>query len=144
MLHFFYLHLMDNTDRDYRLLQIRPIIAKAQVTNQTLELERFQNLTLRPIAKLQNDLLVEVFRVYINYRKNTYLRLSNEKKINYIEHAVKQDAKLRRQLQGIFIGHFTSEEYKTYTKEYKAFNKRINNLCIERLKSQMQLFESAI
>jgi len=132
---------MDNAERNYSLLNIRPEIKKAVVNQTTLALERFQNETLRPIAKFQNDLLVEVFKVYIAYRKNAYVKLSNEKKVDYISHAVKQDAKLRRQLQGIFIGHFTLEEYKTYSEDYKAFNKRINNLCIERIKSQMQIFE---
>lgn len=132
---------MDEEERSFHLKKIRPEIKKAIVNDFTLNEEKFQNETLRPIAKFQNDLLIEVFKVYINYRKNTYRKLSNEKKVDYITHAIKQDAKLRRQLQGVFIGHFTLEEYATYSQDYKAYNKRINNLCIERLKSQMQIFE---
>ena len=132
---------MDKEERNYQLKKIRPEIKNAVVKETTLEEEKFQNETLRPIAKFQNDLLIEVFKVYIRYRKNAYTKLPSEKKLDYITHAIKQDAKLRRQLQGIFIGHFTLEEYATYVTDYKAYNKRINNLCIERLKSQMQIFE---
>lgn len=132
---------MEKEERNYSLVKIRPEIKNAVVNESTLALEKFQNQTLRPIAKFQNDLLLEMFKVYIGYRKNVYKKLTNEKKVAYISHAVKQDAKLRRQVQGIFIGHFTLKEYQIYVSDYKAFNKRINNLCIERLKNQMQLFE---
>lgn len=128
-------------DRKYLLQKIRPELKKAKVNEDTLSEERFQNQCLRPIAKFQNDLILEVFKVYIEYRKNVYRKLGLEKKTEYIENAIKKDSKIRRQLQGIFIGHFTLEEYKIYTSNYKAFNKRINNLCIERIKSQMQFFE---
>ena len=129
-------------NRDEYLRSIRPELKKAKVKPDTLAHEAFQNNTLRPIAKFQNDLLAEVFKVYIKYRKNKFYSLNLENKQTYIEDAVKKDAKLRRQLQGVFIGLFTIEEYEVYLLDYKAYNKRINNLCIERLKSQLQLFEA--
>lgn len=131
---------MENT-RDNQLLSIRSILEKAKVNANTLKAEAFQNKTLRPIAKFQNDLLVEVFKIYIIYRKNKFHSLSIDNKMRYIEDAVKKDSKLRRQLQGIFIGHFTIEEYAEYATDYSAYNKRINNLCIERIKSNILLFE---
>lgn len=131
----------NNENRQSSLLKLRPIVENAKVNSNTLDEEAFQNRTLRPIAKFQNDLLIEVFKIYINYRKNKFYTLNLESKLKYIEDAVKKDSKLRRQLQGIFIGLFSIEEYHKYSKNYKAFNKRINNLCIERLKSNIQLFE---
>jgi hypothetical protein len=128
-------------NREENILAIRPILENAKVNTDTLHAEAFQNRTLRPIAKFQNDLLVEVFKVYIQYRKNKFYELNLENKQKYIEDAVKKDAKLRRQVQGIFIGLFTVEEYMAYSMDYKSFNKRINNLSIERLKSNIQLFE---
>jgi hypothetical protein len=128
-------------NREENILAIRPILENAKVNTDTLHAEAFQNRTLRPIAKFQNDLLIEVFKVYIQYRKNKFYELNLENKQKYIEDAVKKDAKLRRQVQGIFIGLFTVEEYKAYSMDYKSFNKRINNLSIERLKSNIQLFE---
>lgn len=130
---------MDTRTQD--LIELRPNIPGAKVTAQTSSEEKFQNETLRPIAKLQSDLLLEIFRNYIERRKNVYDTLSHQKQLDYIEHAVKQDAKLRNVVKGVFIGMFTHNEYLTYIENHRALNKRITNLTIERLKSQMQYFE---
>ena len=45
--------------------------------------ERFQNETLRPILKLQNPLLIEVFYNYIEKRKGVFFELSLPKKLDY-------------------------------------------------------------
>ena len=38
-----------------------------QITNQSSFEEKFQNETLRPILKLQNDLLIKTFQLYRNF-----------------------------------------------------------------------------
>jgi hypothetical protein len=127
--------------RTQSIIELRPNIPGARVTAQTSSDEKFQNETLRPIAKLQSDILLEIFRNYIERRKNVYDKLSHQKQADYIEHAVKHDAKLRNIVKGVFIGMFTHGEYMTYIENYRALNKRITNLTIERLKSHMQYFE---
>jgi hypothetical protein len=127
--------------RTQSLIELRPNIPGATVNALTSSEEKFQNETLRPIAKLQSDLLLEIFRNYIERRKNVYDKLSNQKQLDYIEHAVKHDAKLRNVVKGVFIGMFTHSEYLTYIDNHRALNKRITNLTIERLKSHMQYFE---
>jgi hypothetical protein len=103
--------------------------------------ERFQNITLRPILKMQNDLFVEVFKNYINKHKNDFYSFSVEKKLLFIENAIQKDIKFRNALKGIVIGLFTIEEYVEYIKNSSNLNKRMMNMVIERLKSQVQLFE---
>lgn len=132
---------MDN--RTQELIELRPNIPGAIVNAQTSSEEKFQNETLRPIAKYQSDLLLEIFRNYIERRKSVYDKLSSQKQLDYIEHAVKHDAKFRNVVKGIFIGLFTHHEYLWYIENQSALNKRITNLTIERLKSQMQYFEKA-
>lgn len=127
--------------RTHKLIELRPEIPGARVNALTSQEEKFQNETLRPIAKLQHDLLLEIFRNYIERRKNVYDKLSNQKQLDYIEHAVKHDTKLRNVIKGVFIGMFTHDEYMVYAENNRALNKRITNLTIERLKSQMQYFE---
>ncbi len=127
--------------RSQSLIELRPVIPGAKVNALTSSEEKFQNETLRPIAKLQSDLLLEIFRNYIERRKNVYDKLSHQKQTDYIEHAVKHDAKLRNVVKGVFIGMFTHAEYMTYIENHRALNKRITNLTIERLKSHMQYFE---
>lgn len=103
--------------------------------------EKFQNITLRPILKMQNDLFVEVFKNYINKHKNDFYTFSVEKKLIFIENAIQKDIKFRNALKGMVIGLFTVEEYVEYIKNSSNLNKRMMNMVIERLKSQVQLFE---
>ena len=103
--------------------------------------EAFQNRTLRPILKLQNDLLIDVFKNYISKYKGDFHAYSVEKKLAYIENAIQKDIKFRNSLKGIVIGLFTIEEYSAYIQSSSSLNKRMMNMVIERLKSQVQLFE---
>lgn len=101
--------------------------------------EVFQNRTLRPVLKFQNDLLVEAFINYANKQKNHFYTLSTEKKLLYIENAIHKDIKFRNALKGIILGFFTLEEFKEYTLNSSNLNKRMMNLVIERLKDQVQV-----
>ena len=127
--------------RKTNLLNSRPIIASAIVTPHTSINERFQNQTLRPIIKLQNDLLIAVFRNYVQKYKNVFYELSTDNKMFYIENAIQKDMKFRNALKGMVIGQFTIEEYLIYIQNSSSLNKRMVNLVIERLKDQIQLFE---
>ena len=102
--------------------------------------ERFQNIVLRPILKLQNDLLVEMCQNYLKKNKVDFSSLSIEKKTLAIENALQKDVKFRNSVKGIVIGFFTIDEYKQYVEESSLLNKRMMTMIIERLKSQIQLF----
>lgn len=127
--------------RKQNLLNIRPEILKAKINKSTSNDERFQNLTLRPIIKLQHDLLIEVFRNYISKHKNVFYELSLEKRLAYIENAIHKDMKFRNSVKGMVIGQFTIDEYKLYIKNSSALNKRMMNIVKERLLSSIQVFE---
>ena len=104
--------------------------------------EIFQNQTLRPILKLQNDLFIEVFRNYAVKQKNVFFSLGPDKKMAYIENVIQRDIKFRNSLKGMVIGLFTVQEYQEYILNSSNLNKRMMNMLIERLKSQVQLFEN--
>lgn len=127
--------------RELDLVSLRPEIPSALVTSLMSFDERFQNTTLRPIVKLQSDLFILVFRNYIAKHKNVFYTLSLEKRLQYIENAIQKDIKFRNSLKGMVIGHFTIEEYELYIQNSSSLNKRMMNLVIERLKSNIQLLE---
>ena len=110
-----------------------------KLTPETSEDEFFQNETLRPILKLQNDLLLIVFQNYLTKNKVNFQQFTLEKKLNFIENAIQKDIKFRNSLKGIVIGLFTIEEYHRYIGNSSALNKRMMNLIIERIKSQAEL-----
>jgi len=132
------------TTRDEQLLAIRPIISSIKISNNMSTDERFQNLTLRPIIKLQNDLFVEVFKNYISKHKNVFYELTLDKRMHYIDNAIHKDIKFRNALKGMIIGLFTIEEYKLYITNSSALNKRMMNLVIQRIQSQIQLLEPVL
>lgn len=131
-------------DRTNNLLRIRPEIKTTQINNDMRPEERFQNETLRPILKFQNPLILEMFRNYIRKHKNTFLELSLEKKLAYIENAIQRDIKFRNSLKGMVIGQFTIDEYNSYIQNSSALNKRMMNMVVERLKDQVQLLDETV
>jgi len=129
--------------RDTHVLELRGE-ALGNITMQSSLEEVFQNKTLRPILKIQNDLFVAVFINYAIKQKNVFFSLPPEKKMTYIENVIQRDIKFRNSLKGIIIGLFTVDEYNEYIQNSSNLNKRMMNMLIERLKSQLQLLETPL
>ncbi|MEE2771846.1 MAG: glyoxalase [Bacteroidota bacterium] len=127
--------------RDLHLLELRPEIPSARVTENMTADERFQNETLRPVVKLQDELLVAAFRNYVTKHKNAFYELNLEKRLKYIENAIQKDIKFRNSLKGMIIGQFTIPEYELYIQNSSALNKRMMNIVKERLQANIQLLE---
>ena len=128
------------TSRTDDLLAIRPIITSAKVYENMGADELFQNKTLRPIIKLQHNLLIAVFKNYIAKHKNVFYDLSLEKQLAYIDNAIHKDMKFRNSVKGMIIGQFTVEEYNLYIQNSSALNKRMMNITKERLINNIQVF----
>lgn len=111
------------------------------INSQSSADEFFQNQTLRPILKLQNDLFLDVFKNYITKSKTDFTNFSIEKKLQFIENSIQRDIKFRNALKGMVIGLFTMDEYSRYIQNSSSLNKRMMSMLIERLKNQVQLFE---
>ena len=126
--------------RDTHVLELRGE-TYGTISNQSSIEEVFQNKTLRPILKLQNDLLVQVFINYSLKQKNVFFTLTPEKKMAYIENVIQRDIKFRNSLKGMIIAFFTLDEYAEYIQNSSNLNKRMMNMLAERLKSQIQLIE---
>ncbi len=127
-------------NRDNGLLELRGSTI-GEIHPQSSHDEVFQNKTLRPILKLQNDLFVESFLNYVNKQKGGFYELSTDKKMQYIENAIHKDIKFRNALKGMVIALFTVEEFRDYILNSSSLNKRMMNMLIERLKDQVQLLE---
>ena len=126
--------------RDTHVLELRGETF-GTINNQSSSEEVFQNKTLRPILKMQNDLFIQVFINYAIKQKNVFFGLTPEKKMVYIENVIQRDIKFRNSLKGMIIALFTLEEYAEYIQLSSNLNKRMMNMLVERLKSQTQLIE---
>lgn len=100
--------------------------------------ETFQNQTLRPVLKLQNEIYLMFFKDYALRKTSDFDILKKEQKINFIDQSLQKDNALRNTMIGITIGMLTPEEMEIYLSDTKSFNKRIISMLTERIKSQLQ------
>ena len=126
--------------RDTQVLELRGE-SYGTINNQSSSEEIFQNKTLRPILKMQNDLFIQVFINYAVKQKNVFFSLTPEKKMVYIDNVIQRDIKFRNSLKGMIIALFTLDEYAEYIRISSNLNKRMMNMLVERLKSQLQVIE---
>ena len=89
--------------RQFNLKSIRPEVLSTTINDSMSDDERFQNLVLRPVVKLQSELLIEVFKNYVVKHKSVFYDLLLDNRIHYIENAIQRDMKFRNSLKGIII-----------------------------------------
>jgi len=125
--------------RDEEILALRPVINIAGTAVSAAEI--FQNQTLRPILKFQNELLLAAFRHYAIKRKGQFFKLPEAKKLAYIEHSVRTDLKFKNRLVGMITGFFTLEEWNAFLELESEFIRRITEMIIQRLQSQVETIQ---
>ena len=122
--------------------KLRPVL-KNLINSNTTDLERFQNEVLRPIIKMQNNLLVVLFKNYIRKRKIEFNKLKAEVQENKINSILTKDINFKNILLGIIIGHFNKNEIKIYLKSKSELNKRIIQIVKQRLQDNLTTQEEA-
>ena len=116
--------------------KVRPVLKKL-INSNTSDLERFQNEVLRPIIKMQNNLLITFFKNYIKNRKIEFNKLGvefQEKKINSI---LTKDVNFKNILIGSIIGHLEENEIEIYFKSKTEINKRIIQIIKQKLQDNL-------
>jgi hypothetical protein len=119
-------------------LNIRPIISGIDSVDHASAAEVFQNLTLRPIIKLQHDLIVSFFINHLKIKRINFPELSLIRKQEQISALFKTDHRFKLVLRGMVIGLMTVEEYGIYLPLEAEFNKRIISLVKQRLISTIE------
>ena len=119
-------------------LTIRPQIKKIGSLEGKKEVERFQNKTLRPILKLQHDLIMAYFDSYLSKRKVKYLEKTPEKKHAFIDTLFVKDQQFKIEVKAFILGLFTVEEFKLYLEISADANKRILTMLKQRIQSTIE------
>lgn len=112
--------------------KVRPVL-KNLINSNTSDLERFQNEVIRPIIKMQNNLLTVFFKNYIRNRKIEFDRLKSEDQENKIKTILTKDINFKNILIGSIVGHFDENEIEIYLKSTSELNKRIIQIVKQRL-----------
>ncbi|MCB0520045.1 MAG: hypothetical protein KDD27_13955 [Saprospiraceae bacterium] len=126
------------TDRTTELLHLRPSIQANLEENPEHSPGHFQNATLRPILKFQNELLLQLYRHYLQKTKGSFFQLPPPKQLEFIANSIRSDLRLRNMLVGIVIGHFTLEEWEVFAPQEQELTKRIAHLLVQRLCDQVE------
>ena len=116
--------------------KLRPVL-KNLINSNTSDLERFQNEVLRPIIKMQNNLLVALFKNYIRNRKIEFKKLKAEVQENKINSILTKDINFKNILIGSIIGHLNKNEIEIYLKSKSELNKRIIQMVKQRLQDNL-------
>ena len=103
----------------------------------TTAIEVFQNNSLRPILKFQNDALVQVFLLDLSSKKIDLKTFNSKKRLLLIDTHLRTNSNLRQLLLGMVIALFSIDEIEFYNIVYKDLNKRILSMLKTRLKDQL-------
>ena len=124
------------SDRDALIEQLRPeLVLNGSPANPQ---EAFQNRTLRPILKFQNPLIVAYFRSYLHKFQPRFNAFNQDAQKQCIRQAVVRDVALKNDLVTFVVGLFTVDEYKYYFEHRNGLKKRMVQMLISRLQSQVE------
>ncbi len=112
------------------LLSIRPVLGLP--TNDLTPSQAFQNTTLRPILKMLNDKIC----LYSNLEMPKLTKIIHlDERRTYVTTFYNKNPQKARFLMGMICGFFTEEEFSFYLSNQVEVNKRIKEMCIERIAS---------
>ena len=110
----------------------RPVLEDLIKDNMSA-LELFQNQTLRPVIKMQHDLLIASFNTYKAKRKIDFSSLTDQKKRSKTKAVFVKDINYKNLTLGFIIGAFSLEEFAYYSLNASELNKRIIQIVIQRV-----------
>lgn len=112
---------------------IRPNIPSAKVDKNMSAEEQFQNAILRPIIKMQHNLIIDLFDNYLQHSDFNLQNLEIYQKNEFLKSAVTRNQHLRNQYVGMVIGMFTDEEFTMYLNNASEYSRRIIQMISQRL-----------
>ncbi|MFT4679555.1 MAG: hypothetical protein ACI84C_001103 [Flavobacteriales bacterium] len=115
--------------------QLRPEIPSIVKTENFSAEEKFQNEVLRPIIKLQHELILSCFEHHLKQNKVKLDNLEKIQKAGLIQKLFKSNTQFKTEFRGLIIGLFTLEEYNEYLGLSSQLNKRISNMIQQRIES---------
>ncbi len=114
---------------NHKKLSIRPELnLSSNIPN-----EDFQNKTLRPILKLQHDIILLLFKSSCKKQKIKIDEIKKGEFLTSVQTIIKKNTVLRNQLIGLVLGQFTTNEFEVYVSNDSEFNKRILNMTAQRI-----------
>lgn len=127
------------SERDDRLMQIRPEISLKASGIEEGEISQFRNGVLRPILKLQNSIILAQFKQYVKKFKPAFNAYNLKVQMSYVSDVLKSDPRIRNSLIASVVSLMTLEEYEFYVNHKNECNKGIVSLLIKRIQDHLEM-----
>jgi hypothetical protein len=119
--------------RTEQILQLRAEIP-TDTERSSLPKEEFQNKTLRPILKLQNDVLVAFFKSQL---KGAVMPDFKVELTGFVQQRLQKDLATRNTLLGMVLGLLSEEEMEGFIADKNEISKRIMDMMAQRIIDQL-------
>ncbi|MBF9221920.1 hypothetical protein [Hymenobacter ruricola] len=133
--------LTDDAGRDSRtaaLLGLRPSIPTVTAgLPEPGTVGEFLHVTLRPVLKLQNDLLLSVVADFVLDHHMPLATAGPTDQQRQLAELLARNTKLRYTVAGLITGLFTAEEYAFYRAHRAELNRRLLELAQRRVLDQV-------
>ncbi|MBT5439288.1 MAG: glyoxalase [Flavobacteriales bacterium] len=113
--------------------KVRPKLPSSLTEGDVKEEELFQNMVLRPVIKMQHDILILRVRSYFTSKKVIFHLMDTRKRTMAIEQAFLGDNAFKKEIQGMITGQLAPDEFKTYLRWERSINKRIVQMVRNRM-----------
>ena len=120
------------TRPDDALLALRPHVP-TEATDAEGTVGAFLHATLRPVLKLQNDLLLAVVADFV---RDHHILLRPTDQLHQLSELLTRNTKLRYTVVGLVSGQFTAEEYAYYRQHRAELNRRLLEMALRRVLDQ--------
>ena len=113
--------------------KVRPKLPDVLTEGELKEEELFQNMVLRPVIKMQHDLLIMRVKSHFSSKRILFNVMDNKKRTAAIIQAFQSDHYLKKEIQGMITGQLSLAEFQLYLKSERSFNKRIIQMVRNRM-----------
>lgn len=119
--------------RTEQMLQIRTEI-DTDSERTSMPKEEFQNKVLRPILKLQNNVLVAYFKSQLKGVEMPEFKMEMD---SFVRQRLQKDIATRNTLLGMVLGLLSEEELEIYFQDKSEIGKRIIDMLCQRITEEL-------
>ena len=92
--------------------KVRPTLRESLTQGALKEKELFQNMVLRPVIKMQHDILILRVKSYFTSKRVMFNFMDKKKRTVAIEQAFLGDNAFKKEIQGMILGQLNADEFK--------------------------------
>ena len=133
-------HLLST--RDVALIALRPYVEAELTTAPDATAGDFLHRTLRPVLKLQNEVLLQTVADFLRDHHVPFRAASPPDQVRLVAELLGRNVKLRYTVVGLVVGLLTATELVFYRQHRSESNRRLLELATRRVQDQVAALAS--